>query len=496
MMKMPDAGLHNNIASYATDRSGLCTGTLIFGVGLRNEPATLAGITHLVEHVVLYMAEHFPLHLGGVVDEDSVKFHATGDAEEVAQFLNAVAAAVSGFSSVPEEVFSREKSVIEAEDPSAFCTVSNGLLTNRFGASGLGASQMGASSTTGIRLSEAVEWVERWFTAENAAVTFSGRIPESLDIRLPSGRAQFRETHSQIIDSPTVVRSPKAGVAFSLLVPTVFSSLLGEALYRELHSRLRRTRGLIYSVTVLTTRIDEHRNQLDLVLDPLPANVRTTFGAGMAALEDIAKHGFSGDAVEFARNALRVELAWEDGIASTYLDQLAVDGLLGRSTPTLDELHRRIAVQSGEELTSVLGGALPTLLVAVDSNFKIGRKDAAAWGLASDPFDIWQREWEQGVNAPTEVDLDGLTPWRNKSGKAALWLTTDRLVKKKGGKTRSIDLSEVAVVGSRQCGCISLTARRGRSTEFVPDDWKRAKSLRRALLRSFPAEIVREFPEE
>ena len=62
--KTPTA-LPNNIPSYATDRTGLCTGTLIFGVGLRNDPATLAGITHLVEHVVLYMVEHLPLLLGG-----------------------------------------------------------------------------------------------------------------------------------------------------------------------------------------------------------------------------------------------------------------------------------------------------------------------------------------------------------------------------------------------------------------------------------------------
>ena len=139
---------------------------------------------------------------------------------------------------------------------------------------------------------------------------------------------------------------------------------------------------------------------------------------------------------------------------------------------------------------------MSTLVVAVNSDFKIGRKNAAVFGLASDPFDIWQRVEDQGAHDETVVELDGLTPWKHKSSKATLWLTPSRLVKRKAGKTRSINLLDLAVVGNRQCGCISLMDRRGRSTEIVLDDWKRAKRLRRALLGSFPAEIVREFPEE
>jgi hypothetical protein len=95
--------LHNGIPSHSVDGGGVNTGTLVFGVGFRNEPATLAGITHLVEHALLRMVQPVTLPHGGTVQMDSVEFYASGDADDVAEYLNAIAAAVSGFSAVSEE---------------------------------------------------------------------------------------------------------------------------------------------------------------------------------------------------------------------------------------------------------------------------------------------------------------------------------------------------------------------------------------------------------
>jgi hypothetical protein len=91
---------------------------------------------------------------------------------------------------------------------------------------------------------------------------------------------------------------------------------------------------------------------------------------------------------------------------------------------------------------------------------------------------------------------DGQSRWRNKTSKAALDVTETHLLKLESGKTKSIRLADIVLVGDRSCGCVSLLDRRGRSTEIHTDDWKDSKKLRRKLLSMFPTEIIRDFPEE
>ncbi|MFE4541277.1 hypothetical protein [Arthrobacter sp. NPDC056727] len=127
MMQTVHTSSHNGITSLWLDRDGLCTGTLIFGVGMRDEPSALAGITHLVEHVLLRLVQPAAVVHGGTVTTDSLQFYAVGKPEDVAGFLNAIAVAVSTFEAVTDEVIALEKSVLEAEDPHKFSTVSSGF---------------------------------------------------------------------------------------------------------------------------------------------------------------------------------------------------------------------------------------------------------------------------------------------------------------------------------------------------------------------------------
>lgn len=115
MMNTVITAPHNGISSYSLNRAGICTGTLVFGVGFRDEPAAMAGITHLVEHVLLRMVHPMPLYHGARVDVDSVEFHAIGESDVVGGFFNALADAIVSFASVSEQALVLEKSVVEAE---------------------------------------------------------------------------------------------------------------------------------------------------------------------------------------------------------------------------------------------------------------------------------------------------------------------------------------------------------------------------------------------
>lgn len=488
--------LHNGISSYSLNRAGTCTGTMVFGVGFRDEPAAMAGITHLVEHVLLRMVHPMPLHHGARVDVDSVEFHAIGESEVVGGFLNALAAAIASFASVSEKALALEKSVVEAEDPAAFCGVSDGLLTYRFGVHGPGAGQLGAPSTAGLSREETIAWVNRWFVTENSALTFTGAVPDCLDVRLPTGGRIHRQHHEPLIMEPTVIRSAKGGVALSFIVPTDGSAILAEALRYELLDRLSHERGLIYSVDIITTVLDAEQCQLDLVLDPVESNVRVTFIEAVTEVRNLAANGFSANAILNARRSLEVELTWDNNSAAfAYLGQLAVDRLLGRTTSSPTELLDRAAILSPEELTEVLRSALGSLVVAVDRDARVRKKDAKALRVALDPYEIWQPSAHIRDEDVLQQSVDGHRVWRHKSSKTLVWLTSTHLWRRQNGKMKSIELADVVLAGERDCGCIALMDSRGRSDELPTEEWKHGRTLKLALLSAFPVGTVRKFPE-
>lgn len=481
-------GIHHGIPTYSLKGGGPCNGKLHFGVGMRDEPAVLAGITHLVEHVLLRMVQPQTVLHGGTTDTESVELWASGEPEDVAAFLNAIAIAVSRFQEVSAEDIELEKVVIHAEDPNAFRAVSSGLYGYRFGAADLGNAHFGASATQSLDCSEVLSWAQQWFVAENAALTFTGEIPESLDVELPSGRPPERTPAMPLLKEPTLVVSRKDGVALSLLVSDADAGMLAEALRYELLARLRHDRGLIYSVVDFQATVDAGTVQLDLILDPTTSNILTAFDAATAALHDIARSGFSGEALDCARKARTSELEYGRSVPDWHLDRLAVRGLRGWSTPGLKTVIRHMESTTADSLSASLAASMGSLVVAVAGYAKPRRKHAAAHGLALDRFRIWQDADTTGPN--------GHQAWRAKDSEAVLWLTPEQLVRQDRKGAKAVALADIVLVGDRSCGCVCLLDRSGRSTEFDADEWRKGKSLRRALLAAFPGGTVRALPAD
>ena len=139
---------------------------------------------------------------------------------------------------------------------------------------------------------------------------------------------------------------------------------------------------------------------------------------------------------------------------------------------------------------------MASLIVALDKSVKLPNTVAEKLGLTIDRYEIWQRHHDpENHHRAEERDAEHPT-WRHKSSPDTLTLTPTRLIWRDSGKTKAIPLADVAVVGDRSCGCISLMDTRGRSSELNMDDWKANKKLRRKLLEAFPPEIIRPFPED
>lgn len=507
MTQNPDR--HNGIPLHFALHAGPTQASLYFGVGMRNEPPHLAGITHIAEHIILSMVHPLPQWHGGSVTEDAVEFHVFGRVDEVAQVLNRVAEAVRNFETFSDHMLAVAKAGIEAENPVAYERNSAGLATNRFGATGLGMSQLGAPTTLAITRPELVSWVREWFTAQNAAIKFAGPSLASLDVVLPAGQRIERVTEVSLSECPKVVLSPKEGVALSLIVPTHSAKILGEAVRSELLERLDSQRGLIYSVDVLTTHVDASTTQIDWVLDPTFAKTRRTFIAAVESLNELATDGPSEFALLRAQRHLEAELAWDiNGYSFEYLGDTAINRLLNRPSTLPQEQLTRANSATVDELREVLDAAMGSLIVAVDRDVPISTKLATKLGLTLDRQSFWDKadtppvltdpqrcdEPAQADDGPVATDLEG-TRWKHRGTKETLTITGTQMISTKPKRTLSVRLEDVVLVGNRTCGCVALLNKRGESTEISTENWKRGKRLKIALLAAFPVEIVRNFPE-
>ena len=526
---------HHGIPLHTIDQSmfpangttnDICTGTLIFSVGTQDEPLELLGITHLVEHMILGVLEHFPLPHGAVVDHESIQFHAAGHRADVAAYFEALAHTISNFAQLTKHDLTLAKLIIKAENPAAYTEFTSGMLSYRFGARGPGLVHLHSPTLEAITLDEVISWVTTWFTAGQAALSFTSQAPTQLNVQLPSGARHTRPVITCARQNPTLIASPLLGVALSLLVPSTYAALLADALEYELVQSLRTSDGLIYSVEQLIYQLpnstlaaasrqhtgtstdsefgaaNESLYQVDLILDPLPENTVPVLKRSVLELRRIAEQGFSTDAVIFARTVLANNLAFDEPFAASYLDQYTSDFVAGRSTPERATLISKFIDYSvnelANELSDVLVHVLTSLLVAHDDDFKVSAKKAAMLGLEREKFSTWQRSSTQRKGSVTVFNLEGAddtASWVHRSAKEKLTLTDTHLLKKKPSKTLFIELATIRLVGVRVCGCLCLIDDLGRHTEIDTAEFKRSKSLRAALLGRFEKRIIRNFPE-
>jgi predicted Zn-dependent peptidase len=485
---------HQGIPVFWADLPGPLTGTLTFGVGMRDEPAPLMGITHLTEHLAFRPLEPLVIRHDGMVDHEAVVFHATGEPEEVAAFLNGIARAVMATGKVTDEDLAREKAVHHAEYPSHYERPGAGLLTYRFGVGGLGNANANDATISSITSAELGDWSQTWMTAENAALSFTGPPPPGLDLALLSGSVPRHAEPAQVAQTPCLVESLKEGVAISLVVPIEAVHLLSAALEFELQLRLRHELGLIYSIDTFFTRVDKRATQLDLVLDPLPDQIAATVEAVIAVLHRVNSDGFSDHAIDHARSDIATSLAWANTTTADYVDALASGHLTGRMPPTPETLLASAHALEPDILTRTLTEALPSLIVAFDADAELDKSWLRSAGLPVDKFDAWLHDNDE--------------PRRRRARKGRIWrarrrgdmpgqwaiLTEDSLKTQEKGDTGSIRFDDLAVLGRRECGCLALIDSRGRSATVDPTDWVRGNDLIDRLVARVPSEIVRAFP--
>lgn len=481
----------NGVHVYQADLSGVCCGTLVFGVGKRDEPVMLSGITHLMEHLLLRLMEPISIEHSAVVSDNSLTVYASGPAQEVGQFFSDFTNAIARLGDVTEQDMKFEKHILRIEQPNGFDEPSAGLLTYRYGLHGMGLANFGAPSTNALTRQEVTAWAATWLRAENTSLAFSRILPATLRLQLPRGPVAHSKQRAAILATPALVASAKGGVAVSLLVPREDVELLQIALRHELFISLRHRRGLIYDINTFTTPVDGELSELVFVLDPEHKHIENTVRVVAQTFTQIAASGFSGSAVDSARIHGGAE-PHRTFAGLDYLDRLAEDHLHGWPTRTPEQRNDDATGATSERLTRVLVDSAASVIIAFNEDASLSRKTLKHLALKVTRLSPWQPVEENF--SPSDVKA-ARSRWQGRDGKNTLIVTDQALFNAEAGRTRRILFADIVMVGDHPCGCLTLIDHRGRSIEFQADKWKHLKSLKRCLIEVLDPALVRTFPK-
>jgi hypothetical protein len=360
----PSRVLIDDLPAYSADIRSTFTGTLIFGVGLRDETVRTAGTAHLLEHLVMSRVGKVTIAHNATTADDTISFYAQGPPERVADFLSRVAIAVSTIHEVTEEDVAEQRRIIAAELGDESERHGRGPLLDRFGAQSIGLLDVGAPANRSLTREDALAFADTWLHRGNAALTFTGDIPDGLSVRLPAAHPLPERTVPAVIRHGAWVTNGTIPAAVSLVLQAgsqanliVATALISRALEEELRTR----RHLVYSVESFAAAMRAGERFVCCALDPRPEDAVAAASEALTTIRRMAEAGPTDD-------QLREELdqwtqaAEEPAVQCDYLDGLATSILRGRRDPA-DLAPPDPDEVTAESLRDTVSRALPSLFV-------------------------------------------------------------------------------------------------------------------------------------
>ncbi|AMM19114.1 hypothetical protein AX769_01885 [Frondihabitans sp. PAMC 28766] len=486
----------SGILTRTANVPGRTYGSITFGVGPRDEPVELRGMSHLTLHLVEAALEPKLIPSKAYLDEGSIRLDASGTTAQVLSHFRAVADAVVALGSVTAYELGRAKHLLEVEEPIDYRHPGVDTFTLRYGLGEIGRNGFGSPTIASVGRKDVARWAAAHLTAENAAVALTKPLTASFDLDLPAGARPTRGVPVPLLTTPTLVAFENRGACASLVVESAGSEQLGEAIHLALAERLVDQAGLAYSVDYDHVRVDKQTAVLSYPVEPafddLPEVVRIL----IQSLHDFADDGVSPAAITLAHEYTKLALASDpDSVRESLAGANALD-LRGFTPPSREEQLLAAASLTPESVAAAVTAALPSLFVAFDEDASL-KKVAKALSLPIDPFQLLQEApeklWKKAVKA------DDVVTFLTKSGadvrSAEAVVTESALLHRYDDATvAAVDFADLVLVGERPNGTLVLVDAAGRWLPFVAADWKQGKQFVKALRKALPAELIRAFP--
>jgi len=351
------------------------TTTLAFGVGIRDLDPTTAGITHLVEHLVMRRIGRVRYPVNAESSLGSTSFYVTGTPAQTTEFLGLVCDAVRDLAvnGVGDTDLEAERRTVLAEIGQDGLYGAPDPLSHRYGPRGPGAAVASHLRLLDWRADEVLDVVRRWFHAGNAVLTSTRPLPADLRLDLPAPVRWNRRAepdpiltgrawtfHPADLNLSGVVRAHHDRAAVELA-----RAVLSDALMES----TRTATGDVYSVEVGAVALAS--GTLVLVdLDPQPDRTGTVAGTAVATLDRLAHDGPSAGLLDGARETLASELSL-GAVQASLLDTVAAHELRGVRLLDAAELAGALGAVTADQVRDVLADVAGSLLVSVPSGVPV-----------------------------------------------------------------------------------------------------------------------------
>ncbi|MFJ7155718.1 M16 family metallopeptidase [Streptomyces sp. NPDC101118] len=368
----------DGIPTLLAHRPGPVVAGLVFRVGRADETLATSGITHLTEHLALHRHGMGDLHYNGATSATHTSFLVEGDPAEVAEYLNGVCEALRD---LPLERLETEKEILRTEAAGRAHGPLSDLPMWRYGARGHGLVSYTELGLGRIDAAAVRDWAAARFTRGNAVLWMTtDTLPEGLDLKLPAGpRHPVPAPSSALPVTPAHYPGEDGAMAMSTVVrrsvaATLFSDLLGKALFRD----LRQKGGFSYTAQSDYTPRDPEYATITALADALPAKQGAVVGGFVDVLAALKAGRIDPEALEAARSA-RLKALDAPDLDARMLPARALELLEGQDPSDVGELRAGLRAVTAADVHEVAREAYENAL------FKVPGRGLAWAGVAAAP---------------------------------------------------------------------------------------------------------------
>lgn len=465
----------DGVRTLWSDIPGPFTAILTFRVGVADERAPVAGVTHLVEHLAMPREDPPDVELNGDSDIVTTRFVGRGEPTEVCRFLADVSTALTR---LPTSGIEQEIGVVRTELASNDVDVTIALLGLRFGARehGLSAFEpLGYRRRSGMDAA-ATSWAERYFTRANARLCLTGRPPAELAVPLPDGEVRSPGPIAPLaVDLPAWTTLPSGVVAIGMLGSWQLG--LGTALEiaaRRLRRALRDA-GASYDVERTAMPLDAAHVHHALAADCTAENGERVRDATLRVLGELVAAGPTDEELRDERRRFARETR-EPGVQLEWLVTRAESELIGGWAPTSEEYADAVESLGATDASQALGTAMASAILALPEG-----------------TDGPRRGW-QPMPKPTTLPTSG----RQFRPSGIGWLVSpERVVvgadaiSYRGGDRLwlTIRWGDVEFFGHEGSYGVFIADRHGQVLQLAMETWTKPDELYQAIIRHVPREV-------
>src|SRR5262245_54789629 len=336
---------------------------LVFRVGRADETLARAGLTHLVEHLVMPTSRARDYERNATVENIFTRFWASGPRDDVLEFLERTVAAIAN---PPLDRIALEREILLTEAASRGAGPVAGAMGLRFGPAGHGviaSDELGLNSPTAEQVQA---WMARSFTVENCALWMTGRPPRTLDLPLPHGERLTPPEPTPIdgLELPAYYPyGPPEVVHASLVAERSVALSMGLDIATErAWQTLRWERGHAYDLFHLYEPLNRTTARFDLGVECLERNVSAVAAGVLEVLSGLVENGPSREELD-GEVASHRKASEDDTNVTGSLVYSVDEELLGAEHRTWRQLNDEREQLSPDDVAAAVAEGMRSLLL-------------------------------------------------------------------------------------------------------------------------------------